>query len=89
MKNLLLFIAIIFINCELTAQQRHVLQVSGVVVATDSLMTMPFVTIYRSSDHRGTYSDYSGYFTLPMQAGDTLNFVCIGLKNSAFIIQKN
>ncbi len=89
MKNILLLIAIILINCELTAQQRHVLQVSGVVVATDSLVSMPFVTIYRSSDHRGTYSDYSGYFTLPMQAGDTLNFTCIGLKNSSFVISSD
>ncbi len=59
---------------------------SGVVVATDSLISMPFVSIYRSSDHRGTYSDYSGYFTLPVQQGDTINFNCIGLKTSSFVI---
>ncbi len=85
MKKLFLLIAALYALSS-HAQQKHVVQVSGVVVATDSLISMPFVSIYRSSDHRGTYSDYSGYFTLPMQIGDTLNFTCIGLRQSKYII---
>ncbi len=66
--------------------QSHVVQVSGVVVATDSLLPVPYATIYRSIDHRGTYSDYNGYFTMPVVAGDTLHFVSIGLKKSFYIV---
>jgi hypothetical protein len=66
--------------------QHHVVQVSGVVVATDSLLPVPYVTVYRSMDNRGTYSDYNGYFTMPAQVGDTLNFISIGLRKSSFVI---
>lgn len=66
--------------------QKRVLQVSGVVVATDSLIPVPYATIYRGKDHRGTFSDYSGYFTMPAEVGDTMFFMYIGLKKSSFII---
>ena len=69
-----------------SSQTRHILQVSGVVVATDSLIPVPYATVYRSSDNRGTFSDHTGYFTLPAQAGDTLNFLFIGLKRSSYVI---
>jgi len=72
-----------------TSQVERVLQVSGVVVASDSLLPAPFVTIYRARDHRGTYSDYDGYFTLPAQVGDTLYFSSIGLKKSFFVVPKD
>lgn len=68
------------------SQKKHVMQVSGVVVATDSLVPVSYTTIYRSSDKRGTYSDPTGYFTLPVEAGDTLNFVFLGLRKSMFLV---
>jgi hypothetical protein len=67
-------------------QQPKVVQVSGVVLASDSLYPAQFVGIYRSRDYRGTFSDLSGYFTLPVLAGDTLHFRCIGLRESIFVI---
>lgn len=71
---------------ELTAQDRHIIQVSGVVVATDSLLPVPYATVFRSHDNRGTFSDHTGYFTLPVFAGDTLNFIFLGLKRSYYVI---
>jgi hypothetical protein len=73
-------------NSNLFAQQKFILQVSGVVVATDSLIPVPYATVFRSSDNRGTFSDHTGYFTLPAEAGDTLNFIFLGLKRSSYII---
>jgi hypothetical protein len=70
----------------LTAQDRQIIQVSGVVVATDSLLPVPYATVYRSHDNRGTFSDHTGYFTLPAFAGDTLNFIFLGLKRSYYVI---
>lgn len=66
-----------------------VVQVSGVVLASDSLYPAQFVGIFRSKDMRGTFTDLNGYFTLPVMAGDTLNFRCLGLKPSAFIVPSN
>lgn len=83
--------AIAMLLCALCAaqmhgQSRHIIQVSGVVVATDSLLPVPYATVFRSHDNRGTFSDHTGYFTLPVYAGDTLNFIFLGLKRSNYII---
>lgn len=83
----LLFLSIVLLNSVVgVAQSRHILQVSGVVVATDSLIPVPYATVYRSSDNRGTFSDHTGYFTLPVLAGDTLHFMFLGLKRSTYVI---
>lgn len=71
---------------DFAAQDRHIIQVSGVVVATDSLLPVPYATVFRSHDNRGTFSDHTGYFTLPVFAGDTLNFIFLGLKRSYYVI---
>ncbi|MEN9640742.1 MAG: hypothetical protein RLZZ262_2611 [Bacteroidota bacterium] len=69
-----------------TTEPRKIMQVSGVVVTSDSLVPVAFATIYRSTDYRGTFSDYKGYFTLPVAQGDTLHFDCIGQKHNYFVI---
>jgi CarboxypepD_reg-like domain len=86
MRFLLILICILASTIAASAQSRHILQVSGVVVATDSLLPVPYATVYRSSDNRGTFSDHTGYFTLPALAGDTLNFMFLGLKKSSYVI---
>lgn len=86
MKYILSIITAISLSLSVSAQLEPVVQVSGVIVVSDSLWPAPFVTIYRASDHRGTYSDYDGYFTLPVQIGDTLFFKSIGLKDSYFVV---
>ena len=67
----------------------HVVQVSGVVLVGDSLYPAPYVGVVRSRDQRGTYTDRNGYFTLPVVAGDTLEFFCLGFKNSYTKIPAN
>jgi hypothetical protein len=86
MRILILLISLTFLAAAASGQDRHILQVSGVVVATDSLIPVPYATVFRSSDNRGTFSDHTGYFTLPVVAGDTLNFIFLGLKRSYYVI---
>jgi hypothetical protein len=86
MRTLLLLLIVLLNSVVAVAQSRHILQVSGVVVATDSLIPVPYATVYRSSDNRGTFSDHTGYFTLPVLAGDTLHFMFLGLKRSTYVI---
>jgi hypothetical protein len=86
MRILFLLFALSFATQFVSGQGRHILQVSGVVVATDSLIPVPYATVFRSSDNRGTFSDHTGYFTLPVIAGDTLNFIFLGLKRSTYVI---
>ena len=86
MKKLLLFVLLAVSTCSGWAQVKKAIQVSGVIVATDSLIPVPYATIYRSNDRRGTFADYNGYFTLPALVGDTIHFTSVGLKNSFFVI---
>jgi len=86
MKNLTLLVACLFVWLSAASQSKHIIQVSGVVVATDSLIPVPYATVFRSHDNRGTFSDHTGYFTLPVLAGDTLNFIFLGLKRSFYVI---
>jgi len=85
MRVIFFILSLLFVTQFALGQTRHILQVSGVVVATDSLIPVPYATVYRSSDNRGTFSDHTGYFTLPVLAGDTLNFLFLGLKQSFYV----
>jgi hypothetical protein len=56
----------------------QVLQVSGLVVTGDSLSPLPYCTVFRSRDRRGTMTDARGFFSLPALTGDTLEFSSVG-----------
>lgn len=58
--------------------QTEVVQVSGLVVTGDSLMPLPFTTVYRVRDSRGTMTDPQGFFSIPILEGDTLRFSSTG-----------
>lgn len=90
-KLLLVFFALFFVGMGSAKAQipPKVVQVSGVVLISDSLYPAGFVAIYRAKDRRGTYSGRDGYFTLPVMVGDTLFFTCTGLKDSYFVIPEN
>jgi hypothetical protein len=86
MQKGILLLIFVFMAGLAHSQEKRILQVSGVVVATDSLIPVPYATVFRSSDNRGTFSDHTGYFTLPVVAGDTLNFIFLGLKRSTYVV---
>jgi len=56
----------------------QVVQVSGLVVTGDSLSPLPYCTVFRSRDRRGTTTDVRGFFSLPALEGDTLEFSSVG-----------
>lgn len=63
-----------------------VVQVSGMVVTGDSLTPLPFATVYRARDQRGTMTDVRGFFSLPALEGDTIEVSSVGYIGSAFVI---
>ena len=58
--------------------ETKVVQVSGLVVTGDSLAPLPYCTVFRSRDRRGTMTDARGFFSLPALEGDTLAFSSVG-----------
>ena len=66
----------------------QVVQVSGLVVTGDSLSPLPYCTVFRSRDRRGTTTDMRGFFSLPTLAGDTVEFSSLGYISQQVIIPK-
>ena len=64
----------------------QVVQVSGLVVTGDSLSPLPYCTVFRSRDRRGTMTDSRGFFSLPALTGDTLEFSSVGYVSQQAVI---
>jgi hypothetical protein len=87
----ILFLAIfsLALNNQSQGQKKigeNAVQITGACLVSDSLYPAPYVSIFRNRDHRGTYSNRDGYFTIPALEGDTLTFFCTGLKSSIFVV---
>ena len=84
------FSAVLFVlNISVVSAQNgdeKLIQLSGVVLSSDSLERMPFTSIYDKTTRRGTVSDYYGYFSMVTRPGDTLVFNYIGYKPSTYIV---
>ena len=92
MRKLVLFLLLVLIFkaeafCQDNSQKnQNLVQFSGVVVTTDSLLPIPFTSIMIRNSYRGTISDYYGFFSFVARMGDTIEFSAIGYKRMNFII---
>lgn len=62
------------------------IQLSGVVIAENTLEPAPYTTVYDKTQGRGVISDYYGFFSMVTMPGDTLYFSYYGYKTSSFIV---
>lgn len=68
------------------SNNERLVQLSGVVISSDSLQEMPYAAIYNRSVKRGSIADMYGFFSLVVQPGDTLLFRYVGHKPSSYIV---
>lgn len=86
----LLIILITAFSSSIKAQDKKLVQFSGVVIHADSLEPLPFVNIINiSRNHRGTFTDMRGFFSLVVSVGDTIQISCLGYKKQELIIPVN
>lgn len=89
MRRFLQVLVVFFITTTVSFAQSdstRLIQLSGVVVSSDSLSQMPFATVFDRQSRRGTLADYYGFFSLVVLPGDTLIFSYYGYKTSSFIV---
>lgn len=67
-------------------KSNKLIQFSGVVVSSNDLEPVSFTSIMIKNTHRGTISDYYGYFSLVAEELDTIVFSSLGHKEAQFII---
>jgi hypothetical protein len=75
----------ILISVALSAQPQ-LIQFSGLVLTSDSLMGIPYATILIKGTGRGTVTDYQGFFSLVAAKGDVIEFSCVGYRPSSVLI---
>ncbi len=70
--------------------ERNLVQFSGMVLdgTTQELLPVPYTTIAIEGTHRGTYSDFNGFFSIVVEKGDMIVFSAVGYKKVEFTIPK-
>ena len=72
------------------AQEKPIVQFSGLVYNLDSNVVVPYVSISNRSDRGKTFSaNHQGYFSFVAQEGDTIVFSSIGYRREALVIPAN
>lgn len=90
MKHLLAIFTILVAFGSAKAQERSIVQFSGMIYNVDSNVVVPYVSITNKSDKDKTFSgNYQGYFSFVAHEGDTIVFSAIGYRREALIIPKN
>lgn len=60
--------------------------ISGVVFSMDSVIALPYVTVYDNQLSEGTITDSVGYFSLEVYPEDTIVFSNVGYKTAFFVV---
>lgn len=89
----LFFFSLLF--CGSLAAQREVkdsdlIQFSGMVLdgTTSELIPVPYTNIIVKDKGRGTYTDFSGFFSIVVEKGDVIEFSAVGYKTVEYTIPK-
>lgn len=85
-KGIFIFLLLLVGVLNAQTEQDDVVQFTGAIVESDSLMPMPFVHITVKNSRLGTVSDYYGYFSFVAHKGDTVSFSSVGYHKNDFII---
>ncbi len=71
------------------AQEDTLIQVTGLVLTSDSLRAVPFTHVYVKGSGRGVVANYKGFFSMVVTHGDTLVFSSVGFKKAEFTVPHN
>ena len=101
MKNLIcvnrlktiLLVTVCLLGCTsvgFSQSQKRIIQLSGVVFSSDSTIgPLPGVHIYVPKAGRGTTSNRTGFFSMPVIPGDSVVISSVGFARQSTIIPKN
>ena len=66
--------------------KKRVIQLSGVILSEDSVSGLPGVHIYVPKAGRGTTSNRTGYFSMPVLEGDSVVISSVGYTRRHYIV---
>jgi hypothetical protein len=68
------------------AQQKRIIQLSGVVLGEDSVSGVPGVHVYVPKAGRGTTTNGVGFFSMPVLTGDEIAISIVGYKKQSYTV---
>ncbi len=90
MKHLLAILILCFAFGFSQAQEKSIVQFSGLIYHVDSNVVVPYVSITNRSDRGKVFSaNHQGYFSFVAHEGDTIVFSAIGYRREALVIPAN
>lgn len=66
--------------------QKRIVQLSGVVLAEDSISGVPGVHVYVPKAGRGTTTNHMGFFSMPVLVGDSIVISSVGYQRQHYIV---
>jgi hypothetical protein len=89
-KKVLFIFLMLFASFSFAQEERKLVQFSGVVLHADSALPVSYVNVINiSRGHRGTITDFKGFFSLVVGTGDTIQLTAIGYKKLQVIIPQD
>ncbi len=87
MRYLFLIAFSFFCGQYLQAQKEdHIIQFSGLVLTSDSLVALPYTNVYIRQVGRGTSTNMEGFFSIIVKPGDTIVFSSVGYKTAVYAV---
>ena len=73
---------------DIEAKETKLIQFSGILITDDGtgMTPVPYATVFLPDKHRGTYTDYRGFFSLVVEKGDKVRFTYLGLETRTITI---
>ncbi len=86
-RGFLMVFAVLFCPVAEGQNQKRVIQLSGVVLAADSLGgPLPGVHVYVPKAGRGTSTNRAGFFSMPVLVGDSVVISSVGFQRQHYIV---
>ncbi len=88
----LLIIVLAGLSCAIDGyaqSKKRIIQLSGVILSEDSVSGLPGVHIYVPKAGRGTTSNRTGYFSMPVLEGDSVVISSVGYVRRSYIVPKS
>jgi hypothetical protein len=83
--SILIFCSSLSIRAQVISPD-SLIQFSGLVMTSDSLMAVPYAGIWSITRNNGTSCDYNGFFSFVAAKGDTIRISALGYKDQIFTI---
>lgn len=89
MKHLLSILIVLATFGSIKAQEKNVVQFSGMIYNVDSNVVVPYVSVTNKSDkNKVVAANHQGYFSFVAHEGDTIVFSAIGYSREALVIPR-